>query len=35
LKKSVDENHQSRIAIFDSQEWPCGFGLETKVSMRQ
>lgn len=32
LKKSVNENHQSRIAIFDTQEWPCGVGLETKFS---
>src|SRR5262245_34020669 len=32
LKKSVNENHQSRIAIFDAQEWPCGIGLETKFS---
>jgi hypothetical protein len=32
LKKSVNENHQSRIAIFDAQEWPCGVGLETKFS---
>jgi hypothetical protein len=32
LRKSVNENHQSRIAIFDAQEWPCGIGLETKFS---
>ena len=32
LKKSVNENHQSRIAIHDAQEWPCGYGMETKFS---
>jgi hypothetical protein len=32
LAKNVNENHNSRIAIHDSQEWPCGFGLETKFS---
>jgi hypothetical protein len=32
LKKSVNENHASRIAIHDAQEWPCAYGLETKSS---
>jgi hypothetical protein len=31
-RKLVNENHQSRIAIMDAQEWPCGIGLETKFS---
>ena len=30
--KTVNENHNSRIAIFDAQEWPCGVGLERKLS---
>ncbi|HEY7171086.1 MAG TPA: hypothetical protein VH417_09595 [Vicinamibacterales bacterium] len=30
--KTVNENHNSRVAIFDAQEWPCGIGLETKLS---
>jgi hypothetical protein len=30
--KTVNENHNSRVAIFDAQEWPCGVGLETKLS---
>ena len=30
--KTVNENHNSRIAILDSQEWPCGVGLERKLS---
>jgi hypothetical protein len=30
--KTVNENHNSRIAIHDAQEWPCGVGLETKLS---
>ena len=32
LAKTVNENHNSRIAIHDSQEWPCGIGLERKLS---
>jgi hypothetical protein len=32
VKKSVNENHNSRIAIFDAQEYLCGIGLETKFS---
>jgi hypothetical protein len=31
-KKSVNENHNSRIAILAAQQWPCGLGLETKFS---
>ena len=30
--KTVNENHNSRIAILDAQEWPCGAGLERKFS---
>jgi hypothetical protein len=30
--KTVNENHNSRIAILDAQEWPCGIGLEAKFS---
>jgi hypothetical protein len=30
--KTVNENHNSRVAIFDAQEWPCGIGIETKLS---
>ena len=30
--KTVNENHNSRVAILDAQEWPCGFGLEAKFS---
>ena len=32
LAKTVNENHNSRVAIFDAQEWPCGIGLERKLS---
>jgi len=32
LDKTVNENHNSRVAIFTAQEWPCGQGLETKLS---
>jgi hypothetical protein len=31
-RKTVNENHNSRIAIHDAQEWPCGVGLEAKFS---
>jgi hypothetical protein len=31
-KKTVNENHNSRIAILDSQDHVCGVGVETKVS---
>jgi hypothetical protein len=30
--KKVNENHNSRIAILDSQDHVCGVGVETKVS---
>ncbi len=30
--KTINENHNSRIAILDSQLWACGVGLETKTS---
>jgi len=30
--KKVNENHNSRVAILDAQEWPCGVGLESKFS---
>lgn len=30
--KTVNENHNSRLAIFDAQQYPCGWGLETKFS---
>ena len=30
--KTVNENHNSRVAIFDSQEYQCGLGLEAKFS---
>lgn len=32
LNKKVNENHNSRIAILDSQQHVCGVGVETKVS---
>jgi hypothetical protein len=30
--KAINENHNSRLAILDAQQYPCGFGMETKVS---
>jgi hypothetical protein len=30
--KTVNENHNSRVAIFSAQQWPCGFALESKLS---
>ncbi|MEQ1815243.1 MAG: hypothetical protein ABL861_01995 [Nitrosomonas sp.] len=30
--KTINENHNSRIAILDAQLWACGVGLETKTS---
>jgi len=30
--KTVNENHNSRLAIFLAQEYPCGIGIETKFS---
>jgi hypothetical protein len=32
LNKTVNENHNSRIAILDAQLQPCGKGVETKFS---
>jgi hypothetical protein len=30
--KTVNENHNSRVAIFSAQQWPCGYALESKFS---
>lgn len=30
--KTVNENHNSRVAIFTAQEYPCGLGIESKLS---
>lgn len=30
--KTINENHNSRVAIFSAQQYPCGRGLETKFS---
>lgn len=32
LAKAINENHNSRIAILAAQEYPCGLGLESKLS---
>ena len=32
LAKAINENHNSRVAIFSAQQYPCGVGLETKLS---
>ena len=32
LDKTINENHNSRVAIFSAQQYPCGRGLETKFS---
>jgi len=32
LDKTINENHNSRVAIFVAQEYPCGFGVESKLS---
>jgi hypothetical protein len=32
VNKTVNENHNSRVAIFSAQLYPCGVGIETKVS---
>lgn len=32
VEKTVNENHNSRVAIFAAQQYPCGVGLEQKVS---
>jgi hypothetical protein len=30
--KTINENHNTRLAILAAQQYPCGFGMETKVS---
>ena len=30
--KTINENHNSRVAFFTAQEYPCGVALETKTS---
>ncbi len=32
IAKTINENHNSRIAILDAQIYDCGIGLETKTS---
>lgn len=32
LAKAINENHNSRVAILAAQEYPCGLGLESKLS---
>jgi len=32
VAKTVNENHNSRIAILAAQEYPCGAGIESKLS---
>ena len=32
IEKTVNENHNSRIAIFSAQQYPCGVGIESKFS---
>jgi hypothetical protein len=32
VEKTVNENHNSRVAIFATQLYPCGIGLERKLS---
>lgn len=32
VEKTVNENHNSRVAILSAQQYPCGVGLERKVS---
>jgi hypothetical protein len=32
VAKAINENHNSRVAIFMAQEFPCGAGLERKFS---
>jgi hypothetical protein len=32
LDKTINENHNSRVAIFTAQEYPCGIAVETKTS---
>jgi len=30
--KTINENHNTRVAIFSAQQYPCGRGIETKFS---
>ncbi|MBA3916636.1 MAG: hypothetical protein H0X25_22880 [Acidobacteriales bacterium] len=30
--KTVNENHNTRVAIMSAQQYPCGFGIESKLS---
>ena len=30
--KAINENHNSRVAIFTAQQWACGTGIESKLS---
>ena len=32
LAKTINENHNSRVAIFVAQEYTCGAGVESKLS---
>lgn len=32
LAKLINENHNSRVAVLAAQEYPCGLGLESKLS---
>jgi hypothetical protein len=32
LNKTINENHNSRVAIFSAQQWPCGRAIESKLS---
>jgi len=32
LDKTVNENHNSRVAIMSAQQYPCGLGVESKLS---
>jgi hypothetical protein len=32
LNKTINENHNSRVAFFLAQGYPCGFAIETKLS---
>ena len=32
VNKTVNENHNSRVAIFSAQLYPCGIGIESKLS---
>jgi hypothetical protein len=32
IAKNVNENHNTRVAIFSAQQYPCGIGLESKFS---